>query len=181
MFARGQFLKLTAVSVLVMLTLTGFSNKTGGTSGKGKSGKSSSSGGGGGGCSSSSQDHDSSSSSGGGSTTGGSTTGSTTSGGTSGGGSTALKDGVAVVLSCAGAKQPYATVEVRNPNVSAAEFEIAVHFRDAEGLELDVSEVTVALSGKETETVEVPVAVSFPSQVDECLLYESDPDAIPID
>ncbi|GAA4315421.1 hypothetical protein GCM10023086_37240 [Streptomyces venetus] len=71
---RGRKLKFTAVLVLVVLALTGFSTGRG----RGGSHGHSSSGGHGGGCSSSSQDHDSSSSStsGGGYGSGGSSSGS---------------------------------------------------------------------------------------------------------
>ena len=56
MTSRGKTLKLTAVSTLVVLALTGFSTGRGHGGGSG-----SHDGGGGGGCSSSSQNHDSSS------------------------------------------------------------------------------------------------------------------------
>ena len=104
MNSRGNTLKLTAVSALVVLTLTGFS--TGRSSGG--------SGDGGGGCSSSSQNHDSSSShrdddddydAGSGGT-----------GGSGGNASTSLRDATVELVTCASQKTPYATVEVTNPN-----------------------------------------------------------------
>jgi hypothetical protein len=178
---RGRGLRFTAVSVLVVLALTGFST------GRGRGGSHSSShGGSGGGCSSSSQDHDSSRSS---STSGGGSYSSGGSGssygsdddddyGTSGGGSynrrpnygsrptssssgsgsgKALQDGTAKLVACATPASPHATVEVSNPNGRKATFSVSVTFEDARGITVvdRYADVTVPARGKSTVEVEV--------------------------
>ncbi|MGW2718278.1 hypothetical protein [Streptomyces sp. NPDC001492] len=116
MNTRGRTLKYTAVIGFVILSLTGFSGRHHGI---GKHHHSS------GGCSSSSQDHDTSTRTT--TTTGGS--GSYSSPSTA----ASLSPAMAVLLKCATVKQPYATVEVSNPNSTAGTFEVTVTFRDAEG------------------------------------------------
>ncbi|MFI7403505.1 hypothetical protein ACIBW9_24045 [Streptomyces sp. NPDC049541] len=116
MNTRGRTLKYTAVIGFVVLSLTGFSGRHHGI---GKHHHSS------GGCSSSSQDHDTSSHTT--TTTGGS--GSYASPSTA----ASLSPAMAVLLKCATVQQPYATVEVSNPNDTAGTFEVTVTFRDAKG------------------------------------------------
>ncbi|MER5831906.1 hypothetical protein ABT116_13970 [Streptomyces sp. NPDC002130] len=178
MQTRGRGLRFTAVLVLVVLALTGFSSGRGRGGSNGHSG-----GGGGGGCSSAGQDHDSSrssTSSGGAYGSGGSSGsygsdddddyGSGTGGGsytrrpdhgstpTSGSGSgKALKDGIARLVSCATPAAPYATVEVSNPNGRTADFSVSVTFEDDLGITV-VSrggDVTVPANGKATVDVRV--------------------------
>ncbi|MEU5392286.1 hypothetical protein [Streptomyces tibetensis] len=185
MQTRGRRLRFTAVLVLVVLALTGFS------SGRGRGGSHGHRGGGsGGGCSSSSQDHDSSrssTSSGGAYGSGGSSGGSyrsddddddysgssSSSGGSSytrrpGYGSTptsssgsgsrkALKDGTARLVSCATPAAPYATVEVSNPNGRKADFSVSVTFEDDRGITVvsRYGDVTVPANGRATVDVRV--------------------------
>ena len=98
----------------VVLALTGFSSGHK-SSGRHKSSHRDSDGGGG--CSSSSQDHDS--------YTPSRTTGTRR--------ASALRDGTAVLVSCATKATPYATVEVTNPNSRQAAFEVEFAFGDASG------------------------------------------------
>lgn len=177
MYTRGRTLRFTAVSVMVVLALTGFSTGRHGSRSHHSSG---------GGCSSSRQDHDSSSStstSGGGSYGGGSSSsdpyggssddtygsGTSTSGGTGGtyrsrpthrstptatssGTSRPLKDGTAVLKRCASTDDPYTTVEVRNPNGREALFTVKVGYKDDTGFTMadSTDQVSVPANGKAT-------------------------------
>ncbi|MFJ3337068.1 hypothetical protein [Streptomyces sp. NPDC086766] len=171
MRSRGHTLRLTAVSALVVLSLTGFSSGRGHGHGHGHGYH----GGGSGGCSSSSQDHDSSSS-----TTGGVSKDDGTDdsyGGSYGSGShrdrydtdddqgsgsgtstPALRDATAKLVSCAAPKTPYATVEVANPNGSDGTFAVTVSFRDAGNDEIAsrTAEAEVPAFGKATVRVPLP-------------------------
>ncbi|MFF6876919.1 hypothetical protein ACFY9S_16580 [Streptomyces sp. NPDC012474] len=190
MQTRGRRLRFTAVLVLVVLALTGFS------SGRGRGGSHGGSGSGGGGCSSSSQDHDSSrssTSSGGSYGSGGSSGGSYDSDdddhASSGGGSSytrrpnygstptsssgsgrALKDGTARLIGCATPAAPYATVEVRNPNGRKAAFSVSVTFEDAEGITVvdRYADVTVPANGTATVDVRVGGGSGLVDSVDHC-------------
>ena len=192
MQTRGRKLRYTAVLVLVVLALTGFS------SGRGRGGSHGHRGGGGG-CSSSSQDHDSSRSStssggsyGSSSSSGGSygsdddDYGSSSSGGnsytrrpnygstptsSSGSGSRkALKDGTARLVRCATPAAPYATVEVRNPNGRKADFSVSVTFEDAQGITVvsRYGDVTVPANGTATVDVRVGGGAGLADSVDHC-------------
>ncbi|QNP75918.1 hypothetical protein IAG44_23420 [Streptomyces roseirectus] len=153
--------RLTAVSTLVVLALTGFSSGRGHGSG-------SHSGGGGGGCSSSRQDHDSSSSTSGGSS-GGShyrdyddddSTGSTGGGSSSSGSSTrtsVVQDARVSLVECATRKKPYATVKITNPNSTLDRFEITVRFLDASGAVVAAPLTNELVSGRKTEDVRILV------------------------
>ncbi|CAL9474251.1 hypothetical protein SUDANB21_02914 [Streptomyces sp. enrichment culture] len=172
MTSRGKTLKLTAVSALVVLTLTGFST------GRGHGGSSGHHDGdsGGGGCSSSSQNHDSSS--------GGSHRdyddddyddydddyGSS---GGSGGSEASMSPEAATVtlVECASEQTPYATVEVTNDDTVDGTFSVTVVFKDAAGEELTRGTEEVLVPAGETTTAEVPVddETSLP-QIDECEL-----------
>lgn len=157
MNTRGRTLKYTAVIGFVVLSLTGFSGRHHGI-GKHHHG--------GGGCSSSSQDHDTSSRTT--TTTGGSGAYSSPSRAAS------LSPAMAVLLKCATVKQPYATVEVSNPNHTAGTFEVTVTFRDAKNAVVDtkVSRVRVPASG----TVTAKAAVSGSSaRVDHCEVQDLAP------
>ena len=153
---RGHLFRLTAVSTLVVLALTGFSSGRGHRSGG--------HGGDGGGCSSSRQDHDSSSSGSGSRYRHGDYDGDSGSSGgsSSGGGSSArtpavAQSGRASLVGCATRKAPYATVTVSNPNPSVEWFEITVRFLDASGAVLAEPVETELVQGRETESVQVPV------------------------
>lgn len=167
----GRRLRFTAVSALVVLALTGFSSGRHGS----RSHHS------GGGCSSSSQDHDSSSTSGGGSSSGGSS-GSGDDSGTStsdSGGATyrsrpthrsttaapspsraaePLKDGTAVLIHCASTDDPYATVEIRNPNGRDGVFALKISFKDRNGSAIMDSGDQVSVPAKGKTTYRVPAA-----------------------
>ncbi|MFJ7341369.1 hypothetical protein ACIQU3_13885 [Streptomyces sp. NPDC101110] len=195
---RGRKLRFTAVLVLVVLALTGFS------SGRGRGGSHGHSGGGGG-CSSSSQDHDSSSSSsssggsygsggssggsygsddddyygsssssGGSSSGGGSYTrrpdhGSTPTSSSGSGGRKALEDGTARLVSCATPARPYATVEVSNPNGRTADFSVSVTFEDDRGLTVVSRYGEVTVPANGRATVDVRVGGSgLVDSVDHC-------------
>ncbi|MET9304914.1 hypothetical protein ABZX68_06195 [Streptomyces cellulosae] len=170
MTSRGKTLKLTAVSALVVLTLTGFSTGRGhgGSSGH-HDGDSS-----GGGCSSSSQNHDSSSGShrdydddddyddeyGSGSS------------GSGGSEASPSPDAATVTLvDCASEQTPYATVEVTNDDTVDGTFSVTVVFKDAAGEELTRGTEEVSVTAGETSSVRVPVddEASVP-QIDECEL-----------
>ncbi|MFE8969413.1 hypothetical protein ACFYMR_22850 [Streptomyces albogriseolus] len=165
MTSRGKTLKLTAVSTLVVLALTGFST------GRGHGG-SSGDGGGGGGCSSSSQNHDSSS--------GGSHRDyddddydddyGSGSGGSGGSEASMSPDAATVTLvDCASEETPYATVEVANTDTVDGTFSVTVVFRDAAGEELDSGTEEVFVPAGETTPVRISVndAESVPL-IEEC-------------
>jgi hypothetical protein len=189
MRTRGRALRLTAVSALVVLALTGFS--TGRGHGHGGSGD----GGGGGGCSSSAQDHDSSSSSSGGGgyrdydddsydndsygddpydddddPYGGSGGSSETTG-------PAMADATVKLVSCATPAESYATVEVTNPNDLGAYFTVTVDFLDARSKRVErrtASEFVAA-----GDTAEVQVNTSNPGvaeRVDHCRARDTAPE-----
>ncbi|MGB9996752.1 hypothetical protein ACPMJQ_19550 [Streptomyces pseudogriseolus] len=179
MTSRGKTLKLTAVSALVVLALTGFSTGRGHGGGSG-----SQDGGGGGGCSSSSQNHDSSS---GGSHRdyddddyddyGDDDYGS--SGSSGGSEATASPDDATVTLvDCASEETPYATVEVANNSTTSGLFSVTVVFRDAAGEEL-VSR-TEDIFVTEGQTTPARIEVDDPASVpliDECDLDDYAPAA----
>ncbi|MFJ3672148.1 hypothetical protein ACIPSE_37400 [Streptomyces sp. NPDC090106] len=167
MHSRGHMLRLTAVSVLVVLALTGFKGRGHGSSH-----------GDGGGCSSSSQNHDSSSS-----TTGGGSTyhdyddddddyagSSSSSGGSSSSSPSGHEDGTARLISCATVKDPYATVEVTNPNAAGSTFDVHIVFLDADGLTVDgtIEQITVPGDGERTVRIEVANAEESAAEVDHC-------------
>ncbi|MBU6534362.1 hypothetical protein ACFUIW_12780 [Streptomyces sp. NPDC057245] len=182
MTTRGRALRLTAISTLVVLSLTGFSTSR---HGHGHGGD------GGGGCSSSSQDHDSSSS---------------TSGGgdaykddddyygtgrhdydddsyddddTGGGGSdsTATPQPATVeLLTCATKSAPYATVEITNPNAREYTFPVTVLFKDTAGTTTadNREETTVPPGG--TKKLRIPLDTT--PTPDHCEL--DDPEPLPV-
>ncbi|MFG2679306.1 hypothetical protein [Streptomyces sp. NPDC048392] len=185
MTTRGRALRFTAISALVVLGLTGFSTGRHGH-GHGHGGD------GGGGCSSSGQDHDSSSSTSGGGaykdddtygsssgggyhdhdddTYDGDTTGSGSTGGTGG---TGREAATAELVTCATESDPYATVEVTNPNGTEHTFAVTVLFKDA-------ADATIA-DGREETTVpargvaEVRVPLDGSTTPDHCALDEAEP------
>lgn len=157
-------LRFAAVSVLVVLALTGFSTGShhgiGKSSGRHRSGSSDSdSSGGGGGCSSSSQDHDGSSSGGSSATTG--------------------QDALVDLLICATESDPYATLRLTNPNSTGHHFTVTVRFYDAGSRELEERTADAYLAGDDTTTVQVAMSsASVAAEVDHC---EPDPYAPAVD
>ncbi|MGC0383312.1 hypothetical protein [Streptomyces sp. SAI-129] len=153
MTTRGRALRFTAISALVVLSLTGFSTGRHGHGGDG-----------GGGCSGSGQDHDSSSSTSGGGdaykdddTYGDDTYGDDTYGDDSGsGGSGEAEPAVLNLITCVREGQPWSTVEVANPNATAYTLAVTVLFKDADGTTLTegTEEITVPADG--VSAVRVP-------------------------
>ncbi|MEW2621330.1 hypothetical protein [Streptomyces sp. NPDC048106] len=171
------------MSATVVLALTGFSSghdhKSGGHSDDG------------GGCSNSRQDHDSSPT-----PRGSDSSDSATSSSDSGGGShpsrtthpstptafpshaTAqpLKDGTAVLVHCASVADPYATVEVRNPNGREGLFTVKINFKDARGITLVDTGDQVSVPAKDKTTLRVPLISS--GRVEEIAHCDVDPRAV---
>ncbi|MFF0677842.1 hypothetical protein ACFYVW_04535 [Streptomyces tendae] len=174
MTTRGRALRYTAISALVVLSLTGFSTGRHGHGGDGS----------GGGCSSSGQDHDgSSSTSGGGDAykddddtygTGGSGhhEDDDTYGDDSGGGSGEAEGAVLNLITCVRVDQPWSTVEVSNPNAVERTFPVTVLFKDADGSTIDegTEEVTVPADG--VSAIRVPFDGS--GTPDHCELSQPD-------
>ncbi|WP_217171390.1 hypothetical protein [Streptomyces sp. AC512_CC834] len=173
MTTRGRALRFTAISALVVLSLTGFSTGRHGHSHGGD---------GGGGCSSSSQDHDSSSStSGGGAYKDDDDTyddtyddDTTVSGGGSGSSSSgSLEPATVELVTCASESARYATVEITNPNDVEYTFAVTVFFKDA-------ADTTIA-DGREETTVpardvtEVRVPLDGSATPDHCELDDAAP------
>ncbi|MGV9506292.1 hypothetical protein ACWDQZ_11850 [Streptomyces tendae] len=160
MKTRGRALRYTAISALVILSLTGFSTGRHGHGGDGS----------GGGCSSSGQDHDSSSSTSGGGDaykddddtygTGGSgyhDYDDDTYGDDSGSGGSGEAEAADLrLITCVMEDQPWSTVEVTNPNAVESTFSVTVLFKDADGTTIDegTEEVTVPADG--VSAVRVP-------------------------
>ncbi|MFJ4204688.1 hypothetical protein ACIP2Y_34370 [Streptomyces sviceus] len=151
MHTRGRVLKFTAVSVLVVLSLTGFSTGHGHSSGRYKSKSRTHSSDSGGGCSSSRQNHDS-----------------YTPRTTSTRRSSTLQDGTALVVSCATEATPYATVEVTNPNSRQATFEVEFAFQDATGRALDSEVKQVSVPARGTSNVQVKAGRAVMAKLDHC-------------
>ncbi|MCD9880508.1 hypothetical protein [Streptomyces guryensis] len=162
MNTRGRTLRYAAVTGFVILSLTGFSGRHHGI-GKHHHGS--------GGCSSSSQDHDTSSH----------TTTTTTGGSGSYSSPTAAtaSPAMAVLLTCATVKQPYATVEVSNPNDTAGTFEVTVTFRDAENgiVATRVDRADVPAKGTATVRVNVGGSSALVARVEHCEVADQAPTA----
>ncbi|MFD8520404.1 hypothetical protein ACFV2D_10350 [Streptomyces capillispiralis] len=163
MNSRGNTLRLTAVSALVVLTLTGFSTGRGGGSGGGDGS------GGGGGCSSSSQNHDSSGSGGSHNDYDDDDYDDTGSGDAGADTSPADQDATVELVDCASPTAPYATVEVTNPNATTGSFTVTVTFRDASGAEVTAPVKDVLVPGGDTVTVRVEIGdATAASRVADC-------------
>ncbi|UUU22945.1 hypothetical protein [Streptomyces sp. DSM 40750] len=189
---RARGLKFASMAVIVVLALTGFSTGRGSSGGSSSSGGTSSSGGssdGGGGCSSSSQDHDTSSSSSGGSSSGKSydyddndddyddSYGDSSTEDT-GSGEEQLESATVRLVKCATVKEPYATVEVTNPNASDAAFWVDVSFKDKNGATIKDETWKIDVPGDDKVTVDIEMArKSMASSVDHCV---AEPEAEPI-
>ncbi|WP_326667339.1 hypothetical protein [Streptomyces canus] len=133
---------------IVVLALTGFSSGHK-SSGRHKSSHRDSDSGGG--CSSSRQNHDSYTP----------RTSSTRS-------SSTLRDGTALVVSCATKATPYATVEVTNPNSRQATFEVEFAFADAAGKALSSQTKRVTVPARGTSNVQVKASPSLLAELDHC-------------
>ncbi|MFJ5776370.1 hypothetical protein [Streptomyces sp. NPDC093094] len=128
------------MTATVVMALTGFS-----------AGHKNRDGGDGGGCSSSSQDHDGSSTS----TTGGGSSGSGS--GSSGSTQKPAQDTPVIVVSCASAGDPYATVKVQNPNDRKVTFTAYVTFLTRQGVPLTErsTQITAPAHGEGTGQIAV--------------------------
>lgn len=164
---RGRKLRLTAVSAMVVLALTGFS------SGCGHGSRSDAS-------SSESDAQDSRTSAGG---SGGGTHRSqptdspTPTASPSSETAAPLKDGTAVLISCASLDDPYATVEVRNPNDRDAVFTMKMTFKDAHGATMITHTAQVPVPAKGTATDRAAVAGIGTGHVDQIARCEVNPRA----
>lgn len=167
---RGRRLTFTAVSAMVVLALTGLS------AGCGHGSRSDS------GSSSSSPDSDAQAS---GASTGGSSGGGahrsqpthspTPTASPSGETAPPLKDGTAVLISCASPDDPYATVEIRNPNGRDAVFTVKIDFKDTHGFTMIDTGNQVLVPSKGTKTYRVAVAST--GRVDDIARCEVNPRA----
>lgn len=83
----------------------------------------------------------------------------------SGSAARSMKDGTAKLIHCASKDDPYATVEVGNPNGREGLFSVTVRFVDEDGLYLPDATGEVSVPAKDEATVRVPVAGS--GRVDE--------------
>ncbi|MEU9271578.1 hypothetical protein AB0E04_40050 [Streptomyces sp. NPDC048251] len=86
-----------------------------------------------------------------------------------------LKDGTAVLIHCASMDDPYATVEVRNPNGREGLFTMKIDFKDEHGFTIVDASRQVWVSAKDRATVRVAVAgTGRVDKIDHC---EVDPRA----
>lgn len=69
-----------------------------------------------------------------------------------------LKDGTAVLVSCATPDDPYATVEIRNPNGRDAVFTVKIDFKDKRGSTMIDTGNQVSVPAKDTTTYRVAMA-----------------------
>ncbi|WP_256252156.1 hypothetical protein [Streptomyces sp. yr375] len=86
-----------------------------------------------------------------------------------------MKDGTAVLVRCASTDDPYATVEVRNPNGRDGLFTVKISFKDEHGSTIIDTADQVSVSAQDKATVRVPVAsTGRVAEIDHC---EVDPRA----
>ncbi|MFD5862303.1 hypothetical protein [Streptomyces chartreusis] len=88
-----------------------------------------------------------------------------------------LKDGTAVLISCASLEDPYATVEVRNPNDRDAVFTMKMTFKDARGFTMITHTAQVPVPAKDTATDRAAIAGIGTGRVDEIASCEVNPRA----
>ncbi|MEV0177384.1 hypothetical protein AB0I00_40590 [Streptomyces sp. NPDC050803] len=149
---RGRKLKFTAVTALVVLALTGFSSGRGhgGSSGDSDSG---------GGCSSSSQNHDSSSGS----------RDDDDDYDAPGAGGAGVEEVTVELVSCATAQEPYAAVEVTNPNSTGDNVTVVVTFLDAQSGVVDMQTVDEYVDANATVAFKVNLtSETMVADVDHC-------------
>ncbi|WP_051807822.1 hypothetical protein [Streptomyces sp. NRRL F-2664] len=139
----GRRIRFTAVLVVVVFALTGFSSHGGGSGGKSKSGKSKGSGGG---CSSSK----SKKKSGGGN-------GSTASAAPTGSASPSGDPATVVVLTCTRSGAPVTTLRFTSRLDRRATVEVDLRREGAGGAAVESEVVRVELGARETRTVDVPL------------------------
>ncbi|WP_327596106.1 hypothetical protein [Streptomyces chartreusis] len=88
-----------------------------------------------------------------------------------------LKDGTAVLVSCASSDDPYATVEVRNPNERDAVFTMKMTFKDAHGFTMITTTAQVPVPAKDTATDRVAIAGIGTGHLDQIARCEVNPRA----
>ncbi|MFF8353554.1 hypothetical protein ACF063_08880 [Streptomyces chartreusis] len=88
-----------------------------------------------------------------------------------------LKDGTAVLISCASLDDPYATVEVRNPNDRDAVFTMKMTFKDAHGSTMITRTAQVPVPAKGTATDRAAIAGIGTGHVDQIASCEVNPRA----
>ncbi|MEW1682339.1 hypothetical protein [Streptomyces sp. NPDC093594] len=79
-----------------------------------------------------------------------------------------LKDGTAVLVRCADMEDPYATVEIRNPNAREALLEVKTHFVDANGSPLLDTSNQVDVPAKDKVTYRVPAKFQYTDRIAHC-------------
>ncbi|MER6292678.1 hypothetical protein ACWDMR_00700 [Streptomyces althioticus] len=79
-----------------------------------------------------------------------------------------LKDGTAVLVRCADMEDPYATVEIRNPNAHEAVLEVKVHFVDAYGSPLLDTSNQVVVAAKDELAYRVPAKFQYTDRIAHC-------------
>jgi hypothetical protein len=77
-------------------------------------------------------------------------------------------EGTAKLLSCVTEKEPYATVEVTNPNVREVDYWVYVTFKDTLGNEVARKYDDVEVPAKGKATVKIYLYSSLVDQVDHC-------------
>ncbi|MFD5846445.1 hypothetical protein [Streptomyces chartreusis] len=88
-----------------------------------------------------------------------------------------LKDGTAVLISCASLDDPYATVEVRNPNERDAVFTMRMTFKDSNGATMITTTAQVPVPAKDTATDRLAVAGIGTGHLDQIARCEVNPRA----
>ncbi|MFG2742294.1 hypothetical protein ACGFY0_19900 [Streptomyces chartreusis] len=88
-----------------------------------------------------------------------------------------LKDGTAVLISGASLDDPYATVEVRNPNDRDAVFTMKMTFKDAHGFTMITHTAQVPVPAKDTATDRAAIAGIGTGRVDQIASCEVNPRA----
>ncbi|MEZ7154769.1 hypothetical protein ACBR38_07005 [Streptomyces sp. MAD19A] len=78
------------------------------------------------------------------------------------------KDGTAVLVRCADMEDPYATVEIRNPNAHEAVLEVKVHFVDAYGSPLLDTSNQVVVAAKDELAYRVPAKFQYTDRIARC-------------
>lgn len=79
-----------------------------------------------------------------------------------------LKDGTAVLVRCADMEDPYATVEIRNPNAHEAVLEVKIHFVDAYGSPLLDTSNQVVVAAKDELAYRVPAKFQYTDRIAHC-------------
>ncbi|MEU0914350.1 hypothetical protein [Streptomyces althioticus] len=78
------------------------------------------------------------------------------------------KDGTAVLVRCADMEDPYATVEIRNPNAHEAVLEVKIHFVDAYGSPLLDTSDQVVVAAKDELAYRVPAKFQYTDRIAHC-------------